>query len=231
MLMQPKNDHILFAFFGLSLQIRKRSMASALRSRITMKRKIERVLKMKMYAPFLLRDPEAPDFPYFEKKKKLRWCVRDNRGMDFRGVGFACNEYLAYANDKGEWDMANAFNHAIPEHDNPWLEAEDLYPSKDDRAELWDFESKMQPDYKARLSVVAFIPFESIVALDETGDECFDSGQGLPTLYVPFFEDGSITVHEHKDVRLMTGIDAEVELDKTKRVKFFPNKFRRDEFN
>jgi hypothetical protein len=28
MLLQPKNDHILFAFFGISLQIRRRSAAT-----------------------------------------------------------------------------------------------------------------------------------------------------------------------------------------------------------
>ncbi|WP_100236895.1 hypothetical protein [Bradyrhizobium forestalis] len=76
MLIQPKNDHILFAFFGISLQVRKRSVASALRSRITMKRKISRILSKRMYAPFLLRDPDASDFPYINKGEELRWMVR-----------------------------------------------------------------------------------------------------------------------------------------------------------
>jgi len=92
-----------------------------------MKKKIERVLKTKQYAPFLLRDPETPNYPYAEEGKKLRWYIRENRGFDFRGVGFLFKEYYAYANDRGEWDMANAFNRAIPEHDNPWLEFEERY--------------------------------------------------------------------------------------------------------
>jgi hypothetical protein len=106
MLMQPKNDHILFAFFGISLQIRKRSLTSALKARIATKRKVERVLKRSLHAPFLLRDPDTPNFPDAEEGKKLRWIIRDNRSFDFRGIGFQWKEYLAYANDSGEWDMS-----------------------------------------------------------------------------------------------------------------------------
>src|SRR6218665_2862529 len=37
MLFQPKNDHILFAFFGLSLAIRRRSRAASVRSTVLAK--------------------------------------------------------------------------------------------------------------------------------------------------------------------------------------------------
>src|SRR5437899_131725 len=176
MLMQPKNDHILFAFFGISLQVRKRSVASAIRSRITTKRKIARILTTKMYAPFLLRDPEANDFPYIEKGQELRWIIRNNRGMDFRGIGFEFKEYFAYVDGNGQWDMANKFNRCIPEHDNPWLEFEKRYPSEADRSELITFCSNIPAESKARLTITAFIPFDEIIAIDDIGDECWGCG-------------------------------------------------------
>jgi hypothetical protein len=43
-LFQPKNDNLLFAYFGMSLQIRKRSIRTALRAKLAMKRKVMRHL-------------------------------------------------------------------------------------------------------------------------------------------------------------------------------------------
>jgi hypothetical protein len=43
-LFQPKNDHLLFAYFGISLQIRRRSARTSLRSMMAMKRKVMRHL-------------------------------------------------------------------------------------------------------------------------------------------------------------------------------------------
>jgi hypothetical protein len=40
MLFQPKNDHLLFAYFGISLQMRKRTLRTDLRSRLNTKRKL-----------------------------------------------------------------------------------------------------------------------------------------------------------------------------------------------
>src|SRR5882757_8505282 len=42
-LYQPKNDNLLFAYFGISLTIRRRSMRTALRSRLAMKKRAEKV--------------------------------------------------------------------------------------------------------------------------------------------------------------------------------------------
>jgi hypothetical protein len=48
-LYQPKNDNLLFAYFGISLQIRKRTIRTALRSRLAMKKKAETVFAGKLH--------------------------------------------------------------------------------------------------------------------------------------------------------------------------------------
>ena len=53
-LVQPKNDHLLFGFFGVSLQIRKRSVRTALRARLTMKKRVEAIFG-KEYHPNVVR--------------------------------------------------------------------------------------------------------------------------------------------------------------------------------
>jgi hypothetical protein len=40
LLIQPKNDNLLFAYFGISLQVRRRSMRTEVRSKLTLKRKL-----------------------------------------------------------------------------------------------------------------------------------------------------------------------------------------------
>jgi hypothetical protein len=61
-LFQPKNDHLLFAYFGISLQIRHRSIRTALRARLAMKHKCECVLA-KLPSYVLLRDPTDDRYP------------------------------------------------------------------------------------------------------------------------------------------------------------------------
>src|SRR5262249_7246059 len=45
MLFQPKNDHLLFAYFGISLQTRRRTLRTEIRSKLAMKRKAQRILE------------------------------------------------------------------------------------------------------------------------------------------------------------------------------------------
>jgi hypothetical protein len=60
MLFQPENDHLLFAYFGVSIQIRRRSHVTELRSRLAKKREVYRAvggLDHRGSTPVLLRDP------------------------------------------------------------------------------------------------------------------------------------------------------------------------------
>ena len=43
-LFQPKNDHLLFAYFGISLQMRQRTLKTAVRARLSMKKQAMKLL-------------------------------------------------------------------------------------------------------------------------------------------------------------------------------------------
>jgi hypothetical protein len=78
MLFQPKNDHLLFAYFGISLQIRKRSIRTDVRLLITIKRKLKRGLEKRGFnLPVILRDPTDDRYPYSDRSKPLE--ERDHR--------------------------------------------------------------------------------------------------------------------------------------------------------
>jgi hypothetical protein len=61
-LYQPKNDGLLFAYFGFSLRIRRRSVKTELRARLAMKRKAEQILEH--FQTVLLRDPSDDRYPW-----------------------------------------------------------------------------------------------------------------------------------------------------------------------
>jgi len=91
MLFQPKNDNLLFAYFGFSLLIRRRSIKTQLRARLAIKRKCERILSQK-YISVLLRDPTDDRYPYFDPEAReaavcpMRWRVSRYAGHCFKGL-------------------------------------------------------------------------------------------------------------------------------------------------
>jgi hypothetical protein len=61
-LYQPENDGLLFAYFGVSLTIRRRSQRADLRAKLAMKRKANRLLRPNKNGSVLLRSPDAVEF-------------------------------------------------------------------------------------------------------------------------------------------------------------------------
>ena len=68
MLFLPKNDRILFTFFGLSLVTKRRSRATEIRAVVTMKNKLLSILgnSPNMHQPILIRDIKDDNYPYKE---------------------------------------------------------------------------------------------------------------------------------------------------------------------
>ncbi len=184
-LFRPENDHLLFAYFGVSLTIRRRSQRTDLRVRLGMKRKANRMLKDQSHASLLLRSPDATEYPYtgdlVEFRKNPRWMVWPYRGMSHEGIKFCVQRYFAYLSDDGEsWDAAMAVNDARSRaHDDPWL-GNDLHDEK--RQVIYEFWSKIPETNQAWLEVVGLVPFDAILDIDDLGDEYVQA----PHVYVPF---------------------------------------------
>jgi hypothetical protein len=63
-LFQPENDHLLFAYFNLSLRARRRSAVTTIRSEIAIKKQLQKLLDDRSNGGFvLLRDPEDGRYP------------------------------------------------------------------------------------------------------------------------------------------------------------------------
>ena len=77
--------------------------------------------------------------------------------------------------------------------------------------------------------MIAYIPFEEIVAIDDVGDKFNGTGQNRPTIYVSIDDEG-VVAHLSIDVSLSQS-RPDIDFDETKRIKYFPDKFRRDAMN
>jgi hypothetical protein len=108
-LYQPKNDNLLFAYFGISLTIRRRSQATQIRSEIATKRKLKKTV-LSSSADVLLRDPLAEEYPLVKEGERPRkWGVFAPEALGHYGLEMGISWFYAFVDpDTGEWDAADA---------------------------------------------------------------------------------------------------------------------------
>ncbi|MGU3468829.1 restriction endonuclease [Methylobacterium sp. C33D] len=192
-LFQPKNDHLLFAYFGFSLQVRQRSMKTTIRARLMTKRKAQKILTD--FKEILIRDVSDERYPHpdpddtLSETKQRRWKVFKCAGCFYDGVHFIARRSLAFIDDDGKhWDIAERMNDAVPNED-PWrteLErrSEEDWQKRSEAMQKWD---ALEEKNKAWLETSFVLPYDQILAIDEDGDEFFRH----PHIYVaPFGEYG-----------------------------------------
>jgi len=184
-LFRPENDHLLFAYFGVSLTIRRRSQRTELRARLALKRKANRLLKDKENSHVLLRSPDAAEYPDWEDEAGHRnnpqWVVREYKGFSHEGLKFLVRRHFAYLADDGEsWDAAMCVNdaYADPQTD-PWQGKESWAPRRQAVLQHWE---AFPEQNRAWLEVIGVVPFEAVMDIDELGDDHF----GSPHVYTPF---------------------------------------------
>ena len=99
-LMRPENDGLLFAYFGISLTIRRRTQRAELRANLAVKRKVNRILEPRRHAEMLIRSPDAATYPDSdavpEFKSKPPWIIGAYRGMEVNGIKFCIRRHFAY---------------------------------------------------------------------------------------------------------------------------------------
>lgn len=229
-LFQPKNDNLLFAYFGISLQIRRRSVRTDLRSKLTLKRKLVKELGgigQPNYRPVLIRDTQDDDYPFLgnvdEFLKNPKWRYFEFHGHELPDhLAFVTKKYYASVDwNTGEWDFTKEHNAAIP--NQPTLYGLD-YNS-------WDAEGKSQlclaflnvkvpAQNRAWAIEIGLIPYEHVLLCDEIGDRYNEP----PHLLIEYKPGGSPFRSYGQWLQPMVGYagDRIFEPDPKKRVSIFP---------
>ena len=187
-LFQPKNDHLLFAYFGISLQIRRRSARTSLRSMMTMKRKVMRHLGEGEYGStvILLRDPEAENYPYRGQAlhEKYGWCVRMFSGNDVGNIKVQWRSFYAFLDeDRITWDYANIQDGITTDFEDVWLTGKERSERRRLSHEIHGFwYDEILESQRGMFNVFGVFKYDEILEIDERGD----NAAPFPHVYVPF---------------------------------------------
>jgi hypothetical protein len=222
MLHLPKNDRVLFTFFGISLVTRRRSRATDIRAIVARKNKLLKIFGERPgHDPILVRDLKDTEYPlssyYKDFDTRPRWRAYTVIGLDPRGLALSVNDYFAYRDaSRGEWDMTDAINLGR-RHEEEDREQRRSDGDLRDRIEaFWNFIPHANRVYFVRNGLIRF---EDIEVIDEKGDSRFN----FPHIFVDFHETKGpffafaeyLRIHEHR----------RESLDGLKRIEYFPSKF------
>ncbi|WP_339163483.1 hypothetical protein [Methylobacterium bullatum] len=189
LLYQPKNDNLLFAYFGLSLKIRRQSISTNLRRITTVKRKLRRVLTDRTRAQFVLvRDVSDLRYPVMDtatlEEGNHLWRIYQMPEIGVRGLRIIVRKHKAYIDpNTGFWDLASGINEGVPtDYANIW-QADEVSPLEREKRhaefEIWNLIPLQNQFY---LTFYNEVPYDEILEVDDIGDNVSD----LATIFVNF---------------------------------------------
>jgi hypothetical protein len=217
MLHLPKNDHILFTFFGISLVSRRKSSAMEIRAVISTKNKLFNLVgSHPRHQAVLLRDTKDVHYPYKSEykdfKNRPRWKEFPAVEMHPLGLIVQVGKYFAFRDAiKKEWDYSDAINLV-----NRQVDDEERETSHDLRQNVESFWEFFRKSHQAMFIVNGLIRFDLIVAIDGEGD----SLHKFPHIYVDFQGDRGPFVGFYKYLKF--GEHHHKSIDALQRAKTFP---------
>lgn len=214
LLFRPENDHLLFAYFGLSLRVRQRRRTTELRSRLTKKRQIYRAvgdLEHQGWTPVLVRDPDETAYPFIERLADFdpgdppwMWTAfRDHSNPDTLPL-IVRRHHAWVSKDKKRYDFIEACSHVVP-HRHGF----EKVPPRDEELcdRLWRFFHNAIPEgERAWLEVVGWIPYDDILLVDDLGDAYNEP----PHVLVERVHKFGFFAHQRSFIRLDRGIGDEI---------------------
>lgn len=221
MLHLPKNDRILFTFFGISLVSRRRSRATEIRQIVSNKNKLYRVLGdgHNFYKSILVRDAKDSKYPYKGEYKDFddrpRW--REFLAVDYHPSGLIVHlrKHFAYIDaEKKEYDYTEAVNLIFRESDSD----EDRTKQQEAQTKVENYWEHLPHRHQATFFKNGLIRYDEMLVIDDKGDGWYK----FPHIFVDFDSlSGPIAgTYEYLQIG-----EKSLSLKDYKRVKKFPNSF------
>jgi hypothetical protein len=193
LLFRPENDHLLFAYFGISLGAKRRSQLQQIQSMITVKRKLLRALKKDSIQNLhndniLIRDisdshyPDEKQIAGYDRIQFPPWFTAVILQAYPSGLIISRFSYNGWKTQDGKWDflpdtayegstLRNRYKRKIqsPEEREKEFERRDR---------LRNFYEKYVPEReRVSIQVARFLPFASIMEIDSIGDIIYEGPQ------------------------------------------------------
>lgn len=182
MLFLPEHDQLLFAYFGISLGIRRQSRLQSIRQIVTIKRKLMQALKMASAEDYpsvdeiLIRDVEDQDYPYDKDLPDLAqmtvppWFVAQIDEVHPRGLVIEKNEHLGWVRTDGTWDIIIDSGRVLTVMGTQYREREKSTEEREAEAARWHLWNKAPDQERCQIVEVRFIPYPVIADVDHIGD-------------------------------------------------------------
>ena len=172
MLCQPKNDHILFTFFGISLVTRRRSRSTEIRRIVTNKNKLFRVLGTELgHVSVLIRDANDEDYPFkenikdFDVRPRWRECLATNYHP--RGLVLKTREYFGFVDQKRkEFDFTDAISLLMLRGDEEHQDRRDWHER---REVIEDFWNHLPHRNKCHFVAERLLRYDDMLVIDDQG--------------------------------------------------------------
>jgi hypothetical protein len=231
LLFLPKNDGLLFAYFGISLRIRRQKVSTEIRREVTLKRKLQKLFPdTEGYGtPLLLRDPSDARYPFVKgeslKADKCLWLPRQSLGIGLFGLRIIIRQFWAfYDYETRKWDIASAVDFSIPsEQDNLWHDVQVAPDHSEKTREIVDFWSMLPKSQQFFMKIVGYIPYSDIIEIDDVGNNYMK----IPTVFAQF-KDNSVPYARQSKIYLNGSslYGTEGEFDASKHAVVFPDNLR-----
>ena len=186
MLHLPKNDRILFTFFGVSLVSRRRSRTTEIRSVVTVKNKLYKVIggPGNFSTSVLIRDIDDVHYPFQAKYADFdanpRWIEREAFHHHPLGFWVHSRKLFAYVDqDAKEWDFTDEANLLFNQvrHDE-----EEEAKNRDAIRRLKNVVDFLPRSKQGNFHVDAILRYNDIFVIDPEGDDYYK----CPHVYVDF---------------------------------------------
>lgn len=219
MLHQPKNDRILFAFFGISLVSRRKSRTTEIRSGVINKNKVVKTFgDTPRSQPVLLRDSNDTKYPYIEHykdfKENPRWKEYTACGYHPLGLVVGMYEHFAYVDHiKKEYDVSKVVSLIYRESDTE----EERELQRNVQENVKDFWEHLPKANQAHFIENGLVRFDEMMVIDDKGDSLYQ----FPHIFVDFSGRGPFEGY----FRHLKTERGNCLLDNYKKVEIFPASF------
>jgi hypothetical protein len=189
LLFQPRYDHLLFAYFGISLTNRRRSNLSVIRHRLAVKRKFKTLID-ETRPTFLIRDSSLLEgYPFDELTETSTqeipsWFMVEHIQMYIDGLIVARRAFIGCLKSDETWDMVDDGPNVI----GGWLSHHDKrkhhYEKRgfDDWEQIKSIEDKIPENERQTIYETFLVKFDDILEIDTDGDSVFD----IPHIFCVF---------------------------------------------
>jgi len=174
MLHLPKNDRILFTFFGFSLVSKRRSRATEIRQVVTNKNKLYRILGDGIEfrnRSVLFRDSKDTKYPYEDEYKNFkeypRWCEYETVAYHPLGLIVNTHRFFAYVDtEKREYDFTNTINLINRKSDSQ----EERVKHQEIREIVEDYWDHLPRRNQATFIRNGLVRYDEMLVIDDKGD-------------------------------------------------------------